>query len=163
MNIKFIKSENFNERKKDINTVVIHYTDTMNITDAINILCDKKKEVSAHYAIDITGDIYNLVSEDKRAWHAGISNLYDETDVNSISIGIELQNKGKRFGYHKYPDEQINSLIELLKDINTRHAIKYYVGHDDIAPDRKIDPGSLFPWEVLKEHKFNNPFKKFHK
>lgn len=146
------KSENYNDRKGNIYSVIIHYTDTKNVFDAIDILTDKVREASAHYVIDTNGDTYQLVDEKHRAWHAGISKISQtgETDVNSVSIGIELQNKGVRFGYHDFPEEQINQLIDLLNDIKQRHDIKYILGHDEIAPERKVDPGSKFPWDKIR-------------
>ncbi len=155
MNIVQSSSPNFNNRKIDrIDMIVIHYTDTKDIFDSLNILQNPKKEVSAHYLIDEDGTIYQLVDEDMRAWHAGISYWDGICDINSISIGIELQNGGHSFGYKKFPPPQMGSLILLCQDIIKRHKIPKYriLGHSDIAPDRKQDPGFLFDWQLLAQN-----------
>lgn len=147
-------SPNFNERKCDnIDMIVIHYTDTKDIFESLSILQNPANEVSAHYLIDEDGTIYQLVDEEKRAWHAGISYWDGETDINSLSIGIELQNAGHTNGYTEFPKEQMVALTELCQDIIKRHNIPQYriLGHSDVAPDRKQDPGSLFDWQQLAE------------
>jgi N-acetylmuramoyl-L-alanine amidase len=153
-------SPNFGTRRNNLSVkmIVIHYTDMKTAQDALNRMCDKKAEASAHYMIDLDGTIYQLVEEEKRAWHAGVSFWDGETDVNSISIGIELVNKGHSNGYHPFPQEQMQSLIKLCKDIKTRYEIpaENIVGHSDVAPDRKQDPGHLFDWEMLAKNGINN-------
>ena len=108
-------------------------------------------KVSGHYLIDEAGMIYQLVNENKRAWHAGTSYWAGETDINSQSIGIELQNPGHEWGYQDFPDAQIGALVELATSIVNRYNIsaKQILGHSDIAPERKQDPGERFPWSRI--------------
>jgi N-acetylmuramoyl-L-alanine amidase len=118
---------------------------------ALTRLCDRTSEVSAHYLVDETGTTYALVDEAQRAWHAGVAFWRGVRDLNSASIGIELVNPGHDFGYRAFPEAQITALSALLDDIIARHGLTAaaLLGHSDIAPGRKIDPGELFPWEVL--------------
>jgi N-acetylmuramoyl-L-alanine amidase len=131
--------------------LVLHYTGMENCDVALNRLCDPNHEVSAHYLIDEDGTTYRLVPDEKRAWHAGNSYWRSETDVNSASLGIELVNPGHEFGYRPFPDAQISALIGLGSDLIAKYQIPAagVVGHSDIAPGRKMDPGELFPWERL--------------
>ncbi|WP_230770251.1 N-acetylmuramoyl-L-alanine amidase [Sphingomonas sp. Leaf4] len=131
--------------------LVLHYTGMIDAASAIARLTDPNAEVSAHYVIEEDGCIHRLVAEDKRAWHAGKSHWRGITDVNSASIGIELVNPGHEWGYRGFPDAQIGALIPLLHAIKERHGITRgnVVGHSDIAPARKDDPGELFPWGKL--------------
>ncbi len=147
-------SPNWNERKLPISMVVLHYTGMESAAAALERMCDPAAEVSAHYMIDEDGTVTQLVDEAKRAWHAGRSSWRGETDVNSASIGIELVNPGHEFGYRPFPDAQIGALLPLLADIVKRHDIPRanVVGHSDVAPARKDDPGELFPWEELARH-----------
>lgn len=131
--------------------VVLHYTSTGNEA-SLRIL--STLNVSSHYLItnDPQPKVYELVNENRRAWHAGVSQWYGRTDMNSGSIGIEIVNHGNESGpWDPYTPAQISLLAELLQDIITRHQIKPHniVGHSDIAPQRKVDPGPLFPWEQL--------------
>lgn len=131
--------------------VVLHYTSTGNEA-SLRIL--STLNVSSHYLItnDPHPKVYELVNENRRAWHAGVSQWYGRTDMNSGSIGIEIVNHGNESGqWDPYTPEQISILAQLLQDIVTRHQIKPHniVGHSDIAPQRKVDPGPLFPWEQL--------------
>ena len=146
-------SPNFNDRPHGavINSIVIHYTGMKTCEDAINRLCDPQSKVSAHYTIDMDGTIYHHVDPQKRAWHAGVSQWGELSNFNDFSIGIELVNKGHEFGYHPFPDEQIDALLTLMKDLFQQFPIdpKLVLGHSDIAPDRKQDPGELFPWGRL--------------
>ncbi|WP_374299414.1 N-acetylmuramoyl-L-alanine amidase [Ferrovibrio sp.] len=146
-------SPNFDERtgRRPVSIVVLHYTGMPNAAAALQRLCDPEAKVSAHYVIDEDGTIYRLVPEDKRAWHAGVSFWRGVRDVNARSIGIELVNPGHEFGYREFPTVQIDALLELLRDIAARHEVMpgNYVGHSDIAPQRKEDPGELFPWHRL--------------
>ncbi|MDF1747705.1 MAG: N-acetylmuramoyl-L-alanine amidase [Alphaproteobacteria bacterium] len=148
-------SPNFGDRRDGsaVTMLVFHYTGMRSADDSLARLCDPVAEVSAHYLITELGDIHQLVSEHKRAWHAGLGQWRGERDVNSRSIGIELQNPGHEFGYKTFPGVQIDSLIELSRDILERHDIQAsgIVGHSDIAPDRKQDPGELFPWRELAQ------------
>ncbi len=150
-----VSSPNFNERR-DVSgpdMLVLHYTGMESCDAALERLCDPAAEVSAHYLIDDDGTQYRLVDEDKRAWHAGKSGWRGHNDINSRSIGIELVNPGHEFGYREFPDPQIAQLITLCVGILGQHQIpkRNIVGHSDIAPSRKIDPGELFPWPRLAE------------
>ena len=147
------KSKNFDSRKAKIEYIVLHYTETKNLSEAINLLTGEKRKVSSHYLIDTNGKIYNLVPDSKRAWHAGVSSWQDQDDINSRSLGIEIVNKGEKKASY-YPDLQINALIELIKNLMKKYKIHSYniLGHSDIAPLRKIDPGKYFPWKTLSEN-----------
>lgn len=144
-------SPNWNERKLPVSMVVLHYTGMVSAADALERMCDPAAEVSAHYMIDEDGTVTRLVAEDKRAWHAGRSYWRGITDVNSASIGIELVNPGHEFGYRPFTDAQMEALVPLLARIVREHDIPRanVVGHSDIAPSRKEDPGELFDWEWL--------------
>jgi len=144
-------SPNFNERKLPVTMIVLHYTGMVDGRSAIERLCDPLAEVSAHYLIDEDGTIHRMVAEDKRAWHAGKARWRGIEDVNSASIGIELVNPGHEFGYRPFGEEQIDALIPLVARIKESHGITRgnVVGHSDIAPMRKQDPGELFPWHRL--------------
>lgn len=154
-----VPSPNWNERKLPVNMVVLHYTGMETAQAALDRLCDPAAEVSAHYLIDEDGTVTGLVDEDKRAWHAGRSSWRGITDVNSASVGIELVNPGHEFGYRPFPDAQIEALLPLLADIVKRHNVPRanVVGHSDVAPARKEDPGELFPWELLARHRLCLP------
>ena len=147
------KSKNFDSRKAKIEYIVLHYTETKNLSEAINLLTEEKRKVSSHYLIDTNGKIYNLVSDSKRAWHAGVSSWQGQDDINSRSLGIEIVNEGEKKASY-YPDLQISALIELIKNLIKKHKIHSYniLGHSDIAPLRKIDPGKYFPWKTLSEN-----------
>ena len=147
-------SPNYDERTEPISMVVLHYTEMENAKAAEDRLCDPEAKVSAHYLISEAGEVVRLVPEDKRAWHAGVSYWRGHTDINGISIGIELDHPGHALGYREFGEAQIEALVPLLHRI-----VKYYdipranvVGHSDVAPPRKIDPGELFPWERLAEY-----------
>ena len=146
-------SPNFGARAagKKIKYLILHYTDTLSAFDALKILQDPARQVSAHYLVDEDGSTLRLVPEEMRAWHAGLSSWEGETDINSCSIGIEIQNPGHGFGYRPFPDEQMRAVIELCRGIIERHDILpcHVIAHSDIAPIRKKDPGELFPWQYL--------------
>jgi N-acetylmuramoyl-L-alanine amidase len=144
-------SPNFDERKLPITMIVLHYTGMQDAASAIDRLSDPKARVSAHYLIAEDGQIVRMVDESKRAWHAGRSYWRKVTDVNSASIGIEIVNPGHEFGYRPFPVAQIDALIPLMQQITLRYKITRgnVVGHSDVAPARKDDPGELFPWERL--------------
>ena len=146
-------SPNFGSRDKTIkiDMLVIHYTGLPSTEVSLERMCDPKREVSAHYLIDEGGRIYQLVNEKNRAWHAGVSYWDGETDTNSRSIGIELQNPGYEWGYTLFPQLQMEALRELSQDIMSRYQIsnRLVLGHSDVAPGRKNDPGHLFNWEWL--------------
>ena len=131
--------------------LLLHYTGMKSGPEALARLCDPEAKVSAHYLIEEDGRVFSLVPEAARAWHAGIASWEGESDINSRSIGIELVNPGHEFGYRPFPDAQIESLIALSHAILERHAIapRRVLGHSDVAPLRKEDPGELFPWERL--------------
>jgi len=133
--------------------VVLHYTGMETAEAALERLQDPKAKVSAHYLIDEAGAVFALVPEFERAWHAGVSSWHGETDVNSLSIGIELANTGHEMGYPDFPAVQIESLIDLMADVATRWPISpaRVVGHSDVAPGRKADPGEKFPWKRLAD------------
>ena len=160
MNIKIhknYKSENYDNRPKKtkIKYIIIHYTETPSFEEAIKLLTSKTRKVSSHYLIDLSGKIYSLVNDSKRAWHAGISFWEDQENLNDNSIGIELVNKGEA-KKQKYPNKQIVSLLKILIFLTEKYQIKNFniLGHSDIAPERKIDPGIFFPWKLLFENSF---------
>jgi N-acetylmuramoyl-L-alanine amidase len=130
---------------------VLHYTGMESAAAALARLCDLEAKVSAHYMIDEDGTTYALVPEERRAWHAGVSAWEGEQAMNNCSIGIELVNPGHEFGYRPFPEPQIRALTELARAILFRHRIPPWrvVGHSDIAPARKEDPGELFDWRRL--------------
>ena len=134
-----------------VDMVILHYTGMKSADAALQRLCDPRAEVSAHYVIFEDGTLYQCVPESRRAWHSGRSLWKGEADVNSRSIGIELVNPGHEHGYHPFPGGQISVLIDLVNDVCRRHAIQPWcvLGHSDVAPDRKMDPGELFPWAQL--------------
>lgn len=144
-------SPNFDERKLPVSMLVLHYTGMQDGATAIQRLRSRDSGVSSHYVVAEDGQILRLVDEDKRAWHAGKSWWRGVTDINSASVGIEIVNPGHEFGYRPFPIPQIDALIPLVADIVRRHKIRppYVVGHSDIAPVRKVDPGELFPWGRL--------------
>ncbi len=148
------KNLNYEDRPDgaDPYILLLHYTGMETMQAAKDRLSDPKSKVSAHYLIDIDGSVFNLVPEDKRAWHAGVSYWDHATDINSLSIGVELVNRGHEFGYHDFPDAQMQSLLELSCGIMSRHDITHVLGHSDVAPERKSDPGELFNWKWLADH-----------
>lgn len=151
--MKFIDapSPNYDARGRSVDMIILHYTGMRTGAEAIDRLCDPLAKVSAHYVIEENGDAYRLVDEAKRAWHAGRASWKGESDINARSIGIEIVNPGHEFGYRSFPDAQINMVIALLRDIRTRFDIApgAVLGHSDVAPRRKEDPGELFPWARL--------------
>lgn len=146
-------SPNYNDRVgyDAPNMIVLHYTGMKTAEEALERLCDTKSEVSAHYVIDEKGKSHQLVEDDKRAWHAGKSYWGGETDINSASIGIEIVNPGHEFGYEDFKSAQIKALIKLCQSLIIKYSIPptRILGHSDVAPDRKYDPGHLFPWQEL--------------
>jgi N-acetylmuramoyl-L-alanine amidase len=152
-------SPNHDERKLPVTMVVLHYTGMPDCGGALDRLTSSDAQVSAHYCIDEDGTVFRLVDEERRAWHAGQSHWRGISDINSASVGIELVNPGHEFGYREFPDEQIAALIPLLAAIKDRHGIGRgnIVGHSDIAPTRKDDPGELFPWEALARYRLALP------
>lgn len=152
--IRHVPSPNFNDRPDGtiIDSIIIHYSGMACVEDVIAHFQDPKPEnnnpVSAHYVICREGKITNMVHPDKRAWHAGKSQFGCREEFNHFSIGVELYNPGHRRGYIAYTDEQIVSTVRLVQWLYTQYPIKpeWVLGHSDIAPGRKQDPGELFPW-----------------
>ena len=144
-------SPNWDERKLPITLLVLHYTGMSDTAAAIARLIDPEAKVSSHYLIAEDGEVVRLVPEEKRAWHAGRSYWRGIEDVNSASIGIELVNPGHEYGYRPFPEAQMSALILLMDGIVGRYSITRgnIVGHSDVAPARKLDPGELFDWERL--------------
>ena len=136
-----------------IDMLVLHYTGMKDGARAMDRLTDPTAEVSAHYVVDEQGQAFALVSEDMRAWHAGKAYWRGHTNINQRSIGIEIVNPGHEFGYRPFPEKQMLAVIALCKDILSRHDIPAHnvVGHSDVAPTRKQDPGELFDWARLAE------------
>lgn len=152
---KYTASPNYNDRKADqVDMLILHYTDTIDLNESLGILTDPDREVSAHYLVDMNGDIIQMVDEGHRAWHAGQSYWRGITDVNSHSIGIEIQNPGHSHGYQSFPEEQMDAVLVLCQDILGRHKIPKHniLAHSDIAPARKQDPGELFDWAFLAQN-----------
>jgi len=138
-------SPNFDVRRP--NFVIIHATASNTANRALHALTDPARQVSAHYLVARDGTLFQLIDERARAWHAGLSAWGADTDLNSASLGIELDNDGAE----PFPDVQIEALLALLDDIATRYRIPAanYLGHGDIAPQRKVDPSAYFPWRTL--------------
>jgi N-acetylmuramoyl-L-alanine amidase len=149
-------SPNFDTRTAPPDMVVLHYTGMPTGEEALSRLRDPEAKVSAHYLIEEDGRAFALVPEERRAWHAGVSFWKGQQNLNGVSIGIELVNPGHDWGYRAFPDAQIATLTDLLTGIRERWAVadSHIVGHSDIAPDRKVDPGELFPWKRLAETGF---------
>lgn len=153
MKIEQKKSPNCNARRgTDVpSLLVLHYTGMKTADEALARMCDPVAEVSAHYMVDEDGSVTQMVDDESRAWHAGVSHWAGEADVNSHSIGIEIVNLGHEFGYRPFSEVQIAAVMALSKSLIQRHNISPLgvVAHSDIAPDRKTDPGELFPWQRL--------------
>ena len=144
-------SPNFDVRTAPPSMIVLHYTGMQTGQMALERLRDPVAKVSAHYVVEEDGRVFRLVAEERRAWHAGVSFWRGRRNVNGDSIGVEIVNPGHEWGYRAFPDVQIEAVTRLLADIRTRWTIedRDIVGHSDIAPDRKEDPGELFPWAAL--------------
>ena len=158
MKIKLLNSPNYSRNsrpKKSIKFIIIHYTGMQSEIESIKRLIDKNSKVSCHYLINRKGTITQMVKENKIAWHAGVSKWKNIKNLNQNSIGIELVNKGHFFGYENYSNLQINSLIKLCSKLKKKYKIhkENFLGHSDIAPYRKIDPGEKFPWKKLSNYK----------
>ncbi|HEX8446187.1 MAG TPA: N-acetylmuramoyl-L-alanine amidase [Sphingomonas sp.] len=152
-------SPNFDARTLPVSMLVLHYTGMADGASAIERLCDPEAKVSAHYVVDEDGSLYALVDEADRAWHAGRSHWRGIDDVNSASVGIEIVNPGHEWGYRPFPEVQMAALLPLVAAIVARHGIPpvNVVGHSDIAPARKQDPGELFDWGRLARHRLAIP------
>lgn len=160
MNLIFCPSPNFDDRAggQSPSMIIIHYTGTRTAEEAKLRFCeasptDSYGRLSTHYMIGAYAEIFQFVEEDKRAWHAGRASWGNITDVNSASIGIEIWNTGHEHDFENFMPAQIDALIELINDIRTRWNIldKNILGHSDVAPGRKLDPGEKFPWRQLAE------------
>ena len=149
-------SPNYSNEKRanrSIKFIIIHYTGMQSEIESIKRLKDKSSRVSCHYLINRKGKVFHMVSDKKIAWHAGKSKWKNFKNLNKISIGIELVNKGHNFGYQNFTSIQILSLIILCKKLKKKFNIRNsnFLGHSDIAPHRKIDPGEKFPWKKLSK------------
>ena len=158
MKILLNYSPNFSKKLrkiKDIKFIVIHYTGMQSEIESIKRLTSEKTKVSCHYLINRKGLIIQMVKDKNIAWHAGKSKWKNFINLNKLSLGIELVNKGHQFGYQNYTKKQINSLISLCKKLKKKYRIKdeNFLGHSDIAPLRKADPGEKFPWKKLSKFK----------
>ena len=158
MKLRLLKSPNHSSsfrKKEKINFIIIHYTGMQSEGESIKRLTDKKTKVSAHYLINKKGSLVKMVDDNKVAWHAGKSRWKNIKNLNNQSIGIELVNKGHKFGYENFSQKQITKLILLCKFLTKKYKIKKtnILGHSDIAPLRKIDPGEKFPWHILFKKK----------
>ncbi|CCD92730.1 putative 1:N-acetylmuramoyl-L-alanine amidase (family 2) with peptidoglycan binding domain [Bradyrhizobium sp. ORS 375] len=148
-----IPSANFGERKggRQPDMIILHYTGMPDVEGAITKLCTAGSEVSAHYVVLEDGRIVQCVPEALRAWHAGLSSWGGEEDINSCSIGVEIVNRGHDWGYPDFPPRQIAAVIALCRGIMLRRNVPAHrvLGHSDVAPSRKKDPGEKFPWHSL--------------
>lgn len=146
-------SPNFDARRVPPDMLILHYTGMPTGEAALERLRDPAAKVSAHYLVEEDGRVFALAPEARRAWHAGVSYWAGETDINAASIGIEIVNPGHDHGYRPFPDRQIAAVIALIGDIRSRWTIPdgRILGHSDVAPARKQDPGELFPWQALAE------------
>ncbi|MEM7210937.1 MAG: N-acetylmuramoyl-L-alanine amidase, partial [Pseudomonadota bacterium] len=148
-----VRSPNHTERRGTDrpDMIVLHYTGMESAGSAITRLCDPSAEVSAHYVVDLSGETFALVDEERRAWHAGRSAWGRVSDVNSYSIGIEIVNPGHQLGYPPFPDPQMRSVEVLVGAAMARWGIpgERVVGHSCVSPGRKIDPGEKFDWRRL--------------
>lgn len=149
-------SPNHGERKdgRRPDMILLHYTGMPSGAQALAWLCNPVSEVSSHYFVHESGRVVQLVPEERRAWHAGKSSWAGESDINSCSIGIEIANTGHPGGLPSYPDEQVRAVVELCRDCVKRWDIvpERVLGHSDVAPIRKVDPGENFPWHILYSH-----------
>jgi N-acetylmuramoyl-L-alanine amidase len=156
MKIKHYYSPNFDKKKRSNNSIkiiIIHYTGMQSERESIKRLTNSRTKVSSHFLINRNGKVYRLVQDNQIAWHAGKSCWNKYKNLNKNSIGIELVNKGHQFGYTNFKKKQILSLIKICKSLKKKYKInnKNIIGHSDIAPLRKIDPGEKFPWKELSK------------
>ncbi len=146
-------SPNFDARTAPPDMIVLHYTGMESGEAALARLRDAEAKVSAHYLVEEDGRVFALVPEERRAWHAGAASWRGASDINARSIGVEIVNPGHEFGYRDFPEAQVAAVIELLGDIRERWTVPdaLILGHSDVAPRRKEDPGELFPWKRLAQ------------
>jgi len=142
---------NVDARGRAVDMLILHYTGMATGADALARLTDPAARVSCHYLIEEDGRIFALAAEDMRAWHAGAGAWKGESDLNARSIGIEIVNPGHEWGYRPFPEAQMDAVVALAADICARRSIAptMVLGHSDVAPQRKEDPGELFPWARL--------------
>ena len=158
-------SPNFSKKirsAKDIKFVVIHYTGMQSEIESIKRLTNPSSKVSCHYLINRKGRVFQMVKDRNIAWHAGKSKWKKFSNLNNCSIGIELVNKGHQFGYQNFSNIQMKSLISICRNLKKKYSIKKenFLGHSDIAPLRKVDPGEKFPWKKLSYYKIGLWYKK---
>ena len=156
MLLKVNKSLNFSKKARTLRNIrylIIHYSGMQSGRVSMDRLKNPKSKVSCHYFIERNGNIFKMVEDDKIAWHAGKSKWKDLKNLNKHSIGIEIQNKGHFINYQSFTKKQIFSLIKLIKLLMKKYKInkKNILGHSDIAPLRKLDPGEKFPWNFLSK------------
>ncbi len=144
-------SPNFDRRTVPPDMVVLHYTGMATGAAALDRLRDPAAKVSAHHLVEEDGRVFTLVAEERRAWHAGVSSWRGERDVNAVSIGVEIVNPGHEHGYRPFPPAQVEAVVRLLDEVRGRWDVPdgRILGHSDVAPGRKTDPGELFPWSEL--------------
>ena len=164
MRVNLQLSPNFSNKSRSgnqIKFIIIHYTGMQSEIESIKRLKNKNSRVSCHYLINRKGDITRMVPDNKIAWHAGKSKWKNFDNLNKNSIGIELVNKGHKFGYQNFTKSQIASLLNLCKKLKKKYRIKKFnfLGHSDISPNRKIDPGEKFPWKKLSKFNFGMWYK----
>jgi N-acetylmuramoyl-L-alanine amidase len=152
--ISDLPSPNQDERSEKVDMLILHYTGMKTARDALDRLRDSAAAVSSHYVVDEDGTVFRLVPEDRRAWHAGVSHWRGHSALNARSIGIEIVNPGHEWGYQDFPALQLAAVCDLCLAILARHAIpaRNVVGHSDVAPERKEDPGERFDWRALAEN-----------
>jgi N-acetylmuramoyl-L-alanine amidase len=150
---RLLSAANTEQRRngRAVDMLLLHYTGMASAAAACDLLCSDQSGVSCHYLVDEDGTIIQMVGEELRAWHAGVSSWKGEADTNSRSIGIEIQNPGHNLGYRDFPEQQMAAVVDLCRDILSRHAIppQHVLAHSDVAPGRKIDPGERFDWARL--------------
>ncbi len=161
MNTTLNYSPNFDVKKrsvKDVKFIIFHYTGMKNENQAITRLTNTKSNVSSHYFIKNNGEILTLVPDLYVAWHAGVSSWKNYKSINKYSIGIEISNPGHEYYYKKFSKKQIKSILKLSNYLRKKYKIKsnFILGHSDIAPDRKKDPGEKFPWKYLSKNKIGH-------
>ena len=159
MNETHAPSPNHDERTAPVGLIVLHYTGMRTGQEALDRMRDPAAKVSAHAMVETDGRVFRLVPDERRAWHAGVAEWAGQRDVNARSIGVEIVNPGHEWGYADFPDEQIEAVCALVADAQARHGIDPagVIGHADVAPHRKEDPGERFPWGTLAARGFALP------
>jgi N-acetylmuramoyl-L-alanine amidase len=149
-----LPSPNHDERGQAVDMLILHYTGMQTAQAALDRLRDPVAAVSSHYVVDEDGTVFRLAPEDRRAWHAGVSHWRGHSALNGRSIGVEIVNPGHEWGYRDFPVLQLAAVCDLCIAVLARHAIpaRNVVGHSDVAPDRKDDPGERFGWRALAEN-----------